>query len=87
MVTNLATGRPYQERLQHVDMFFETETSEVLLPQYRNWTGAYGRPRWLKVDASRTNEGETMQRALEADGTQWLDFRGDPREQAGSEEV
>ena len=28
-----------------------------------------------------------MQRALEVDGTQWLDFRGDPREQAGREEV
>ena len=41
--------------LQHIYSFFETETSEVLLRQYRQWTRAYGRRRWLKVDASRTN--------------------------------
>ena len=41
--------------LQHIYPFFETETSEVLLRQFRQWTRAYGRPRWLKVDASRTN--------------------------------
>ena len=62
--------------LQHICPFFETEKSEALLRQYRQWTRAYGRPRWLKVDASRTNLGETLQRALEADGTQLLDVTG-----------
>ena len=52
--------------LQHTYPFFETEASEVLKRQYRQWTRAYGRPHWLKVDASRTNMVETLQRALEA---------------------
>ena len=73
--------------LQHIYPFFETETSEVLLQQYRQWTRAYGRPRWLKVDASRTNLGETLQRALEADGTQLLDVPGEAHEQVGRVEV
>ena len=73
--------------LQHIYPFFETETSEVLLRQYRQWTRAYGRPRWLKVDASRTNLGETLQRALEADGTQLLDVPGEAHEQVGRVEV
>ena len=73
--------------LQHIFPFFETETSEVLLRQYRHWTRAYGRPRWLKVDASRTNLGETLQRALEADGTQLLDIPGEAHEQVGRVEV
>ena len=30
--------------LQHIFPFFETETSEVLLRQHRQWTRAYGRP-------------------------------------------
>ena len=73
--------------LQHIFPFFETETSEVLLRQYRHWTRAYGRPRWLKVDASRTNLGETLQRALEADGNQLLDIPGEAHEQVGRVEV
>ena len=73
--------------LQHIYPFFETETSEVLLRQYRQWTRAYGRPRWLTVDASRTNFGETLQRALEADGTQLLDVPGEAHEQVGRVEV
>ena len=73
--------------LQHVYPFFETETSEVLPQQYRQWTRAYGRPRWLKVDASRTNLGETLQRAVEADGTQLLDVPGEAHEQVGRVEV
>ena len=73
--------------LQHIYPFFETETPEVLLRQYRQWTRAYGRPRWLKVDASRTNLGETLQRALEADGTQLLDVPGEAHEQVGRVEV
>ena len=73
--------------LQHIFPFFETETSEVLLRLYRHWTRAYGRPRWLKVDASRTNLGETLQRALEADGTQLLDILGEAHEQVGRVEV
>ena len=67
--------------------FFETETSEVLLRQYRQRTRAYGRPRWLQVDASRPNLGETLQRALEADGTQLLDVPGEAHEQVGRVEV
>ena len=69
--------------LQHIFPFFETETSEVLLRQYRQWTRAYGRPRRLKVDASRTNVGETLQRAIEADGTQLLDVPGEAHGHVG----
>ena len=63
------------------------KTSEVLLRQHRNWTRACARPRWLKVGASRTNLGETMQRALEADGAQLLDIPKEAHEQAGRAEV
>ena len=73
--------------LQHTYPFFETETSEVLLRQHRQWTRAYGRPRWLKVDASRTNLVETLQRALDADGTQLLDVLREAHEQVGRVEV
>ena len=73
--------------LQHIFHLFETETSEVLLRQYRQWTRAHGRPRWLKVDASRTNLGETLQQTLEADGTQLLDVPGEAHEQVGRVEV
>ena len=73
--------------LQHIYPLFETETLEVLLRQYRQWTRAYGRPRWLKVDESRTNLGEMLQRALEADGTQLLDVPGEAHEQVGRVEV
>ena len=73
--------------LQQIYPFFETETSEVLLRQYRQWTRAYGRPLWLKVDAGRTNLGETLQRALEADGTQLLDVPGEAHEQVSRVEV
>ena len=67
--------------------FLRQRRSDVLLRQYRQWTRAYGRPRWLKVDASRTNLGETLQRALEADGTQLLDIPGEAHEQVGRVEV
>ena len=43
--------------------------------------------RWLKVDAGRTNVGETLQRALEADGTLLLDVPGEAHEQVGRVEV
>ena len=56
--------------LQPIFPFFETEMSEVWCDSIVNGHGPYGRPRWLKVDASRTFLGETLQRALEADGTQ-----------------
>ena len=46
--------------LQHLHPFFETETSDVLLRQYRQWTRPHGRPRWLKVDASRANLQEQV---------------------------
>ena len=73
--------------LQHISPFYETETSEVLLRLYRQSTRAYGRHRWLKVDASRTNLGETLQRALEVDGTQLLDVLGEAHEQVGRVDV
>ena len=41
--------------LQQIYPYVETEASEVLLRRYRRWTRAYGRPRWLKVGASRTH--------------------------------
>ena len=72
--------------LQRNNPFFESERSEVLLGRYRHWTRAYGRPRWLKVDASRTNLGETLQRALEADGTQF-DVPSQAYEQVGRVEI
>ena len=58
-------------KLQHKYPFFETETSEEMLRQYRNWT----------------NMGETLQRALEANGTQLMDIPGEAHEQAGRVEV
>ena len=63
--------------LQHMYPFFETETSEVLLCQYRNWTRAHGRPRWLKADACRTNLGENMQAAHRR--SSWNTVTGHPR--------
>ena len=74
--------------LQHIFPFFETETSEVLPTTISSLdTGLRKGPRWLKVDASRTNLGETLQRALEADGTQLLDIPGEAHEQVGRVEV
>ena len=73
--------------LQHIYPFFETETSEVLPRQYRQWTRAYGRPCWLKVKANRTNLGEMLRRALEADGTKLLDVPGEAHEQVNRVEV
>ena len=59
--------------LQHIYPFFETETSEVLLRQYRQWTRAYQRPRWLKVDASRTNlEKRCNERSRQMAPNSWM---------------
>ena len=46
--------------LHHIYPFCETETSEILLRLYRQWTRAYGRPRWLKVDATGTKFGRNV---------------------------
>lgn len=44
--------------LQQMAPFRETESSEVLRRLYRqSWTKPYGRPKWLKFDASRCNLG------------------------------
>ena len=59
----------------------------MLLCQHRNWRTACGRPSWLTVDANRTNLAETLQRDLEADGTQLLDIAGEAHGQAAREEV
>ena len=40
--------------------FLATGTTKAPLRHYRHWTRAYCRPRWLQVDASQTNFGETL---------------------------
>ena len=73
--------------LQQVYPFKETETSELLVRLYRNWTRAYGRPRYVKFDASRCNLGQPFLDALERDGTVPLDVPGEAHEQMGDVEV
>ena len=60
-----------------------SETSEVLLREYRHWPRACG----LKVDVRGTDLGETLQRALEADGTQLLEILEETHEQVGRVKV
>ena len=73
--------------LQHLYPFSETATSQVLLRQCQHWTRACGRPKRLKVAASGTNLGETLQRAVEADETQLPDVLGEAQDQVGRVEV
>ena len=72
--------------LQQMYPFREQENSDLLSRIYRNWTKAYGRPRYLKFDASRCNLGQTFLELLERDGTTPLDVPGEAHEQMGDVE-
>lgn len=63
--------------LQQVYPFRELETSEVIGRLYRMWTRSYGRPRYVKFDASRCNLGQQFIDILERDGTTPLDIPGE----------
>ena len=74
--------------LQQMTPFRETESSEVIRKLYRqSWTRPYGRPKWLKFDASRCNLGQHFLDALERDGTTVLDVPGEAHEQIADVEV
>ena len=67
--------------LQHMYPFREQENSEVIARLYRNWTCSYGRPRYIKLDASRCNLGQLFMDCRERDGTTVLDIPGEAHEQ------
>ena len=74
--------------LQQMTPFFETENSDLIRRVYRtSWTRPYGRPRWIKFDASRCNLGQPFIDSLERDGTTPLDVPGEAHEQMGDVEV
>lgn len=72
--------------LQQMYPFREQENSDLLCRLYRSWTRAYGRPRYLKFDASRCNLGQVFLELLERDGTTPLDVPGEAHEQMGDVE-
>ena len=72
--------------LQQMYPFREQETSDVIGRLYRQWTRSYGRPRYLKFDASRCNLGQQFLDMLERDGTTPLDIPGEAHEQLGDVE-
>ena len=72
---------------QQMFPFRETETSDLLVRLYRMWTRAFGRPRYVKFDASRCNLGQPFLDALERDGTTPLHIPGEAHEQLGDVEV
>eukprot|EP00435_Cladocopium_sp_Y103_P072195 s58_g39.t1 len=72
--------------LQQMYPFREQENSDVIGRMYRQWTRAYGRPRYLKFDASRCNLGQHFLDILERDGTTPLDIPGEAHEQIGDVE-
>ena len=63
----------------HLSFSLKQKRRRFLLRQYRPLdTGLRKGPRWLKVDASRTNFGRNVcSEHLEADGTQLLDIPGE----------
>ena len=74
--------------LQQMTPLREQESSEVIRRLYRqSWTKPYGRPRFIKFDASRCNLGQHFIDALERDGTTPLDIPGEAHEQIGDVEV
>ena len=73
--------------LQHMYPFRETENSELICRLYRRWTRSFGRPRYVKFDASRCNLGQHFIDMLERDGTTPLDIPGEAHEQMGDVEV
>lgn len=72
--------------LQQMYPFREQECSDVIARLYRQWTRAYGRPKYLKFDASRCNLGQAFMDVLERDGTTPLDIPGEAHEQLGNVE-
>ena len=50
---------------------------------YRHWTRSYGRPKYVKFDASRCSRGQQILDCLERDGTTPLDIPGEAREPMG----
>ena len=75
--------------LQHMYPFRENEQecSQVIARLYRQWTSSYGRPRYVKLDASRCNLGQEFMDCLERDGTTMLDIPGEAHEQMGDVEA
>jgi hypothetical protein len=74
--------------LQQMTPFREVENSDVIRRLYRqSWTRPYGRPKWLKFDAGRTNLGQLFLDSLEQDGTTAIDAPGEAHEQMGQVEV
>lgn len=74
--------------LQQMTPFREHESSDIIRRLYRqSWTRPYGRPKWIKFDASRCNLGQPFIDALERDGTTVLDVPGEAHEQIGDVEV
>lgn len=65
----------------------EQECSEVIARLYRHWTRSYGRPKYVKFDASRCNLGQLFLDCLERDGTTPLDIPGEAHEQMGDVEA
>ena len=45
---------------QQMYPFRETENSDLLVRLYRHWTRSFGRPKYIKFDASRCNLGQTF---------------------------
>eukprot|EP00438_Fugacium_kawagutii_P025213 Skav222622 [mRNA] locus=scaffold4205:86469:93548:+ [translate_table: standard] len=72
--------------LQQMFPFREQESSELVARLYRNWTKAFGRPRFLKMDAGRCNLGQFFMDMLERDGTTPLDIPGEAHHQIGNVE-
>lgn len=72
---------------QQMYPFRETETADLLVRLYRMWTRSFGRPRYVKFDASRCNLGQQFWDALERDGTTPLDIPGEAHEQLGPGDV
>ena len=72
--------------LQQMYPFKETENSDLIARLYRNWTKAYGRPRYVKFDAGRCNLGQSFLDLLERDRTTALDVPGEAHEQMGDVE-
>lgn len=72
--------------LQQMYPFKEQENSDLIARLYRNWTRAYGRPRYVKFDAGRCNLGQSFLDVLERDRTTALDVPGEAHEQMGDVE-
>ena len=72
--------------MQQIYPFRESETPELIARLYSQWTKAFGRPRFLKFDAGRSNLGQQFLDVLERDGTTPLDVPGETHHQMGDVE-